>query len=180
MDMSYAPAPSIHPGTLPRALTRVTMHVEQNLGQKLTLASLAAVACMSRFHFARLFRRNTGQSPMSYIARVRIERAKTLLALGQYATSDIAVVLGFCDQSHFTRVFRRITGLTPRAYARSIVGQAEDETPREMADRFDRDRFAATFGADAIAAHDAGIDITCATRRDEQTAQRDGALASSW
>jgi AraC-like DNA-binding protein len=83
------------------------------------LADLARAACVSRFHFARLFRQSTGQSPMRYVARYRVERAKRLLAEGGRHISDIAVETGFFDQSHLTRVFRRVVGVTPARFARA-------------------------------------------------------------
>ena len=102
-----------------RALDRVRDYIEAHLGEPLTLDSLARAACLSRFHFARAFRRATGASPMSYITARRLESAKQLLREGRAETiCDVAAELGFCDQSHFTRVFRKATGLTPSHYAR--------------------------------------------------------------
>jgi AraC family transcriptional regulator len=94
-------------------LSRVVAHVEENLGERLELATLAGIACMSRFHFARMFRRAMGESPMAYVSQRRIERAKRLLADRESALAAIAFELGFCDQSHFTRSFRKATGTTP-------------------------------------------------------------------
>ncbi len=99
-------------------MNRVITHIEENIGEGLTLSSLAAVACVSRFHFARMFRRSTGYSPRAYVVRRRVERARLQLAQGYQQLSDLAAELGFCDQSHFTRIFRRMTGFTPREYAR--------------------------------------------------------------
>ncbi len=104
-----------------RAMTRVIAHIEENLGEGLTLGNLASVACVSRFHFARMFRQSTGYSPMAYVLRRRVERARLLLAQGYQKLSDLAAELGFCDQSHFTRIFRRMTGFTP-AFAQVMQG----------------------------------------------------------
>src|SRR5258706_10551163 len=101
-----------------RSMTRVVAYIEENLGEGLTLGTLAGVACVSRFHFARMFRLSTGYSPMAYVVRRRVERARLQLAQGYQKVSQLAAELGFCDQSHFTRIFRRTTGLTPREYAR--------------------------------------------------------------
>jgi AraC-like DNA-binding protein len=101
-----------------RAMIRVVAHIEENLGEGLTLGTLAGVACVSQFHFARMFRRSTGYSPMAYVLRRRVERARLQLVQGYQKISDLAAELGFCDQSHFTRIFRRMTGFTPREYAR--------------------------------------------------------------
>ena len=99
-------------------ITRVVTYIEDNLGEGLTLGTLAGVACVSRFHFARMFRLRTGCSPMAYVVRRRVERARLQLAQGYEKVSHLAAELGFCDQSHFTRIFRRMTGFTPREYAR--------------------------------------------------------------
>jgi AraC family transcriptional regulator len=107
-----------HRGLNPRSMARVVIYIEENLGESLTLGTLAAVACVSRFHFARMFRLATGYSPMAYVLRRRVERARVQLPQGYQKISDLAAELGFCDQSHFTRIFRRMTGFTPREYAR--------------------------------------------------------------
>lgn len=100
-------------------LRRARTFMEANLGESLTLDDLAGAAGVSRFHFARLFRVSTGSSPMAYLMRLRIGRAKLLLLRGDRSVCDIAAALGFCDQSHFSRTFRRITGQTPREFVRS-------------------------------------------------------------
>lgn len=100
-----------------KALARAQAYMEQNIGHNFTLDQLARAACVSRAHFARLFRVSTGSTPMAYLLKLRMERAKLLLRR-QLRVSDVAAALGFCDQSHFSRVFRRTTGQTPREYAR--------------------------------------------------------------
>lgn len=102
-----------------RAVARVRQYIEQHLSERLTLAQLAGVGCMSRYHFARLFRRVTGSSPMEYVLQRRIDRARLLLRERRHRIGDIAVDLGFFDQSHFARSFRRATGDTPGRFARA-------------------------------------------------------------
>src|SRR5258706_13644992 len=80
-----------------RSMTRVVTHIEQNLGESLTLDTLAGVACVSRFHFARMFRLSTGYSPMAYVLRRRVERARLQLTQGCQNVLILAVELGFCD-----------------------------------------------------------------------------------
>lgn len=100
-----------------RALFRVWDYMQANLGAHVTLDHLARAACVSRAHFARLFRISTGTSPMAYLLALRVERAKRLLD-GERQVCEVAAELGFCDQSHFSRVFRRMTGTTPRDFTR--------------------------------------------------------------
>jgi AraC family transcriptional regulator len=108
-----APAPR---GLGTRALARALDHIERHIGDSLTLTDIAAAACISRFHFARLFRVSTGQSPMEYVLTKRIALAKAQLACGPQKISATAASLGFFDQSHFTRTFRRMTGYSPREF----------------------------------------------------------------
>lgn len=100
-----------------RSLLRALSYIESNLDQRITLDSIARAGCMSRFHFARMFRVSMDDSPVAYLRRARIERAKVLLACEDLTMSEIAAAVGFCDQAHFTRAFRRVTGATPGQFA---------------------------------------------------------------
>jgi len=105
-----------------RAFTRVRAYMHANLSERVTLEDLARIAEVSRFHFARQFRIRTGESPMGYLLRTRIERAKDVLRKDDGATvAGIAAMLGFADQSHFTRTFRRFVGTSPTDYRRPAV-----------------------------------------------------------
>jgi AraC family transcriptional regulator len=97
-------------------LKRVTEFIALHLDQDLTLAQLGAVACMSPFHFARLFKRSTGLPPHRFVVRARIDQARALLTEERLPIRRIAEVVGFRTVSHFTAVFHRVTGTTPRAY----------------------------------------------------------------
>jgi transcriptional regulator GlxA family with amidase domain len=106
------------PSLSPRALARVRTYVDAHLRDTITLTDLAAAACISRFHFARLFRASTGASPMQYVRHARVAAAKTMLAQENPSICAVAVELGFFDQSHFTRTFRRVTGMPPGRFKR--------------------------------------------------------------
>ena len=113
----------LHSWTAQRGLSRRTLalalaYMENNLGESFTLNDLGRAIGISPFHFSRLFRISTGQSPMGYLRRLRIERSKTMLLQGERKKADIAMTLGFSDQSHFTRTFRRMTGVSPGEYVR--------------------------------------------------------------
>jgi AraC-like DNA-binding protein len=84
-----------------------------------TMAELAGIAGMSRFHLSRVFRDATGLPPYQYFEQVRIARAKVMLRQG-YALSAVAMGLGFSDQSHFHRQFREVGATTPGRYARAL------------------------------------------------------------
>jgi len=97
-------------------LRHVTDFIEDNYSQDLKLAELAHVAGMSNFHFAREFKRTTGTTPHQYLIKVRVERAKALLANNELPLTEVSLSSGFSHQSHFTRLFRKVTGTTPHSY----------------------------------------------------------------
>jgi len=94
-------------------LRRVLEHIEVHLSDKITLADLAAVAGLSRMHFASQFRAAMGQRPHEYLLRQRIRRADQLLRRSTMPIVEIALTVGFQTQAHFTTVFKRFMGHTP-------------------------------------------------------------------
>ena len=108
---------SAAPGGLrPGRLERVRALIERSLAQPLHIEDLAAAAHMSPFHFSRLFKVATGESPHAYLTRRRVERAKELLADSRLPLVHVASAVGFQTQGHFTEVFRRHTCTTPRRF----------------------------------------------------------------
>ena len=94
-------------------LKRVVEYVDQHLSGKITLLDLAAVAGLSRMHFASQFRAATGLRPHEYLLRQRIQRAEELLRQSTMTLVEIALTVGFQTQAHFTTVFKRFVGDTP-------------------------------------------------------------------
>ena len=111
-----------------RRLRRVTEYIQQNLDKDLTLAELAALVCMSRYHFARLFKGSTGVPPHRFVVRQRIARARGLLATPERSIATISRLVGFRTSSHFTTVFRHVLGITPGAYR--TAARQEDRPAR--------------------------------------------------
>lgn len=103
-------------GLAPHKLQRVREFIAQHLGDTITVEQLAQVAHLSPFHFARMFKQSTGQSPHLHVLAQRIMRAKQLLADTETALVEVAADVGFRTQGHFTGVFHRYTGCTPRAF----------------------------------------------------------------
>ena len=102
------------------ALRRVRTYIDEHIGERIYLSELARQAGVSRFHFARQFRLSTGESPMEYLRRVRIDRSKRILETRRATIAEVAAGLGFSDQSHFTRTFGRLVGVSPTSFARSV------------------------------------------------------------
>ena len=94
-------------------LKRVVEYVDHHLSGKITLLDLAAVAGLSRMHFASQFRAATGFRPHEYLLRRRIQRAEDLLRQSTMTLVEVALTVGFQTQAHFTTVFKRFVGDTP-------------------------------------------------------------------
>ena len=99
-------------------IERAVMLAKSDKGVNASLGEMADCACMSRFHFARVFRDVTGKTPMEYVLEQKIECAKRRLATGRCSIAAVAAMCGFSDQSHLTRVFRRSQGETPAQFKR--------------------------------------------------------------
>jgi AraC-like DNA-binding protein len=94
-------------------LKRVVEYVENHLSEKIALSDLAAVAGLSRMHFASQFRTATGLRPHEFLLRRRIQRAEELLRNTTMPIAEIALTVGFQTHAHLTTVFKRFAGCTP-------------------------------------------------------------------
>jgi AraC family transcriptional regulator len=96
--------------------------LRSRLEGNIALGEIAAACSLSVSHFARSFRRSFGISVHQYLIRLRIERAKALLANTSKPFAEVAQLSGFCDQSAFTRAFTRVERTTPSLW-RKCNGQ---------------------------------------------------------
>ncbi|MGC9195121.1 MAG: GlxA family transcriptional regulator [Syntrophobacteraceae bacterium] len=91
-------------------------HMECNLTETFSLDELATDLAISPRHFKRRFKRATGDSPLAYLQRLRIEAAKQKLETTQETVDAITSQVGYEDSNSFRRLFRKLTGLSPREY----------------------------------------------------------------
>ncbi len=96
-------------------MARVRDYLEAHLTEEVELADLARLAGLSRSHFIRAFRRETGLTPHAYLMDRRFRAASRLLERGE-APGVVAAACGFFDQSHLNRVFKARMGVTPGVY----------------------------------------------------------------
>ena len=94
-------------------LAAVADYVGDNLARDLTLSELAGVACMSPYHFSRLFKRSTGLSPHQYVIHQRVRRARELLSRTELSVTEVSMAVGFAHQSHLAQHTRRLLGVPP-------------------------------------------------------------------
>ena len=108
------------PSRMHPAVARGTQLMSEDLRAAWTLAALSAkLNGINPSYLSRLFKEQTGQAPMTWLARARAERAATLL---RRTTEDIAAVghaVGWSDPNYFSRRFRQFFGTAPSRYRRS-------------------------------------------------------------
>ena len=98
---------------------RQTMaYIHENFAEAITRADLAQHACITERYLTHCFHQEMGITPMTYLNRYRVKRAKMLLEQGGLNMTEVALDVGFSDCSYFNRVFRQEVGVTPGAYQR--------------------------------------------------------------
>jgi AraC-like DNA-binding protein len=113
LGTSRAPSTGLCP-----SVRRARDFLLDHVAEEVTLDALADHARADKFHLCRAFSRELGFPPYAFLTQARIARARTLLRRG-VRPSDVAQLVGFCDQSQMHRHFVRIVGCTPGAYART-------------------------------------------------------------
>lgn len=104
---------------LARRVERATSFLHANLDRPVTIAEAARVACLSPFHFHRLFGAFHGTTPHRYLTRLRLDRARSLLGGTTLAVADIALACGFEGVGSFTTLFTRAFGQPPARFRRN-------------------------------------------------------------
>lgn len=91
-------------------------YMRKHIGENLDIEKLADNACMSKVHFFRMFKEQTGETPNAYFIKKRMEKAELLLITTEMPIKTIAVNLGYEDHSYFIRLFKKYSGITPQQY----------------------------------------------------------------
>jgi len=110
------PLPDLAGGLSQRQLSQLMEFIRAHLNHDLSLDHLADQVGFSPYHFARLFRQSTGESPHQFVLRQRLEHVQRLLRETDLPLAQVALESGFASQSHLNRLFKQRFGVTPRAY----------------------------------------------------------------
>ena len=112
------------------SIQKVTGLIQQRYWDELSLSGLAREVGMSKYRLSHRFREVMGVTFRSYLTRVRLERAKTLLTSGNASITEVAQRVGFGDLPRFDKLFKRYTGMTPSGYRTRGVRAATSTTNR--------------------------------------------------
>jgi len=118
-----------------RRIGNALRYIEEHAEEPLDLAGLAGVACMSKYHFLRTFRRAVGVTPYKFLLGVRLRRAAVRLRTTPAPVSAIAFDAGFGDLSTFNARFRGVFGASPRAYRSRRGGLAHGSNAASIGTR---------------------------------------------
>jgi len=103
-------------------LRRIKELVHAKMEDDLSLDEMAESVGLSTAHFARMFRKSTGETPHQFVLRQRLARAKGMLRAPDARVLDVAIACGFKTQQHFAQVFRDVWGASPTEYRQYLVG----------------------------------------------------------
>lgn len=101
------------PDYMGRALSYLREHFATN---GLSLGTVAREACMSRYHFSRTFKSQTGMRFIDFVTMLRLNAARSLLLTTDDSVTSICYRVGYGDLSHFERTFKRRFGMCPSEY----------------------------------------------------------------
>lgn len=94
----------------------VLAHIRGSLSENIDVESLANMACMSKDHFIRTFKKQTGDTPIAYITKKKMEAAELLLITSEESIKNVAMKLGYDDCPYFNKIFKKHSGITPQQY----------------------------------------------------------------
>jgi AraC family transcriptional regulator len=120
--VTHRPAQISRGGLNPARLRRIRELVHARMQNELNLEEMAQSVGLSTAHFARMFRKSTGETPHQFVLRRRLERAKAMLRAPDARVLGVAVACGFKTQQHFAQVFRNVCGISPTAYRQDFLG----------------------------------------------------------
>ena len=110
------PPAALHEATVAAAVRYLDAH----FAEPLRISEVAASVFLSPDRFTEVFSQAMGRPPRDYLAHLRLERAKALLAATDKPIADVGLEAGFGDAAYFTRAFRTATGLPPRDFRRRM------------------------------------------------------------
>ena len=102
------------------SIIRTKKYIGSNFHKPLCLENIARVACLSQSHFCRIFKQETGFTPVEYLNSVRLENAKTLLLYSNFTLTEIADMTGFSGIHYFSRIFKKEMKTSFNAYLNNV------------------------------------------------------------
>ena len=107
----------------PPIVQKARQYIEAHKKEALSLSAVAAASGASVFHFCKVFHKGTGLKFTDYVARVRLEDARTQLLNPNRRISEVAYDVGFQSLTQFNRLFKRVFGQSPSDFRARLDGR---------------------------------------------------------
>ena len=104
----------------PQRMRQITEFIDTHLSGTISVSDLSEIAGISKFHFTRMFKLETGLSPYQFVLRHRIQKARELISRSELSLAEISIDAGFSSQSHMNDAFMRVLGVSPGQYRKDI------------------------------------------------------------
>ena len=101
-----------HSDCMENVMRYIRMHISEPLSREM----LADVAGFSVPHFHRIFTAHVGESAISYVRRMRLERAARKLRMGAVDITEVALAAGYDSHAAFSKAFRQLFGMSPSEF----------------------------------------------------------------
>ena len=103
------------------AVRRIINYLNENYEQRISLEQIAHNMYLSPVYISKIFKEETGESPINYLIKIRLERAKELLqTTNSRSIKSIAKQVGYDDVYHFSKLFKKYYGISPLYYKKNI------------------------------------------------------------
>ncbi|MCL6458913.1 MAG: AraC family transcriptional regulator [Gorillibacterium sp.] len=103
-------------------IDKAIRYFNEHLQTNVTLEEISLYVQVSKQHLNNLFKQSTGNSPIDYYLRLKMQRAGQLLDLTDATIKEISITLGFKDPYYFSRLFKKIIGYSPTVYRNHLKG----------------------------------------------------------
>lgn len=116
--------------SMDKRIQKSILYISKNFRKGVLLDELAEVSHLSKFHFQKIFKKETGQSPLQYINKIRLEHAAhTLVMYSNRKMADVAFECGYSSPAVFTRSFRQFYNTSPSAYQKARTKELKAYSP---------------------------------------------------
>jgi len=109
---------------LQKRIEKVKCYINNNINNNVYIKVLSDIACISEFHFIRVFSELCGCTPYQYIIKKRIAKAKNLLQYKAFTVFEVSQACGYESVQTFRKCFKRETGCSPRDFNRNQLAVA--------------------------------------------------------
>ncbi|HCL01536.1 MAG TPA: AraC family transcriptional regulator [Lachnoclostridium phytofermentans] len=111
------------------AVKRIINYLMENYAHKISLDQIAHNMYLSPVYISKIFKEETGESPINYLIKIRLEKAKEILSEREGGSiKNIANEIGYDDVYHFSKLFKKYFGISPQNYRKSLIAQRTTES----------------------------------------------------